>query len=49
MIEIIVQSKRVGCYFIGGPNGLGVALERKPIWLHRFFMRVLLGWEWMEP
>ena len=28
-------------------NGL-FAVSKKPIWLHRFFMRLLLGWKWKE-
>ena len=43
-----LHRKYVGGYRIGGPIGLQINFEKKPIWLHRVMMRVLLGWEWID-
>lgn len=40
--------KYVGGYRIGGPTGLQINSEKKPIWLHRMMARVLLGWVWID-
>lgn len=40
--------KRVGGYYLGGKMGIGIMLEEKPIFIHRYFMKILLGWEWLD-
>lgn len=49
--HILIQSPApVGWYCIGGRKGFCIAMTRKPIFLHRWCMRALLGWEWFpEP
>lgn len=37
-----------GYYQIGGKSGLQVHLPKRPPWLHRTMMRMLLGWEWFD-
>ena len=46
--ESVGLPKYVGGYRIGGPTGLQINFQRKPIWLHRVMMRLLLGWEWID-
>ena len=49
MSEIfIAPPKPVGRYEIGGRYGMHVVLSKKPIWIHRFFARLLLGWKWRD-
>jgi hypothetical protein len=53
MIETIrfnnlARPKYVGRLIIGGEYGLLISLEKKPNVVHRFFMRVLLGFEWRD-
>ena len=38
----------VGGYYLGGRLGLGIMFPKKPIWIHRFLMKLLLGWEWID-
>jgi D-serine dehydratase len=38
----------VGGYQIGGKYGLRINFASKPNIIHRTFMRVLLGWEWVD-
>ena len=39
----------VGGYLMGEPSG-GVQfnLTKKPCWLHRMGVRLVLGWEWVD-
>lgn len=37
-----------GGYQLGGPNGLQINIQRKPSSWHRFWMRVCLGWVWVD-
>lgn len=38
-----------GAYWIGGVNsGTAVHLKVRPPWFHRFAMRVMFGWVWMD-
>jgi hypothetical protein len=49
-VQIAEFPKYVGGYRIGG-NGAYYTqfnLTRKPIWLHRVMVRLLLGWEWID-
>jgi hypothetical protein len=38
----------VGNYQIGGPMGLKIFVLKRPRWLTRFLLRVLLEWEWED-
>lgn len=38
----------VGGYFVGGKHGFGFMLEKKPNTVHRFFMKLCLGIEWIN-
>lgn len=41
--------KYAGGYRIGGNSYYTqFNLTRKPIWLHRVMVRLLLGWEWID-
>jgi hypothetical protein len=41
--------KYAGCYRIGPPTGYtSFSLDKKPNWFHRMFMKLLLGWEWVD-
>lgn len=40
--------KIVGFYHIGGNPGLRLHLNHKPNKVHRYFMKLLLGWEWKD-
>ena len=36
-----------GCYQLGKkPYTHSICFKHKPKWIHRFFMKLLLGWEW---
>ena len=37
-----------GAYCLGGNIGLKVNLGKKPNFIHRYFMKVLLGWVWVD-
>ena len=40
---------RVGCYRIGeAPYCTQFNLTKKPCWLHRMGVRLVLGWEWVD-
>lgn len=36
-----------GAYHIG-KGSMVMYIEKKPLWLHRWFCRLLLGWEWKD-
>ena len=39
----------VGCYRMGGPTGYTqFYLTKKPCWLHRMGVRLVLGWKWVD-
>ena len=38
----------IGKYCIGGDTGFCVMFEKKPNRIHRYFMKTLLGWEWIN-
>ena len=39
----------VGGYRMGGASGYTqFNLTKKPCWLHRFGVRLVLGWEWVD-
>ena len=38
----------VGGYRLGEPLGLTINLQYKPNFIHRFFMKKCLGWEWIN-
>ena len=40
--------KKVGSYCIGGGDGFCIHFEKKPNWLHRKFMSLLLGVTWKD-
>jgi hypothetical protein len=44
----ITQPNHVGCYKIGGEQGLHFCLTNKPNWFHRKMMKLCLGWEWVD-
>jgi hypothetical protein len=44
----ITQPNHVGCYKIGGEQGLHFYLTIKPKWFHRKMMKLCLGWEWID-
>lgn len=50
MIEIQWPKPEVGkLWIIPGPNcGFAVSCFKKPNWLHRTAMRLVLGWEWVD-
>jgi len=41
----ICNEQRIGYYNLGG---LHLELNKKPCWLHRFTVRLALGWEWND-
>jgi len=45
-IFILQQPPRAGCWVIG--NNFRVYVERRPRWLARWLMRVLLEWQWED-
>lgn len=45
---ICLIQKFAGMYRLGGSLGLCISLINKPIFIHRFFMKLLLGWEWID-
>lgn len=47
-MNLLQMPKHVGGYRIGGPMGLQIMFEKKPIWLHRKMMKWCLGWEWVD-
>lgn len=49
MSEIFIAPPNpVGRYEIGGQYGMHVTLSKKPMWIHRVFSKILLGWEWYD-
>jgi hypothetical protein len=44
--QIFSQPEYVGGYDIT-PN-FTVMLQTKPMWLHRYMTRILLGWKWKD-
>jgi hypothetical protein len=44
----ITQPNHVGCYKIGGKQGLYIYLTIKPKWFHRKMTKLCLGWEWVD-
>ena len=40
--------KYVGGYQIGGPNALQINFTKKPLWLHRFMCKLVLGFVWVD-
>jgi hypothetical protein len=44
----ISQPNHVGCYKIGGEQGLRIYLATKPKWFHRKMTKLCLGWEWVD-
>jgi hypothetical protein len=47
-INNLARHKYVGRLIIGGEYGILISLEKKPNVVHRFFMRVLLGFKWKD-
>ena len=47
-IEGIKLPKKVGKYCIGGGDGFCIHFYKKPSWIHRTNMRLLLGWKWQD-
>lgn len=35
-----------GCYVMGG--NFEFHLDEKPAWIHRYFMKKLTGWVWLD-
>jgi hypothetical protein len=53
MEEIVFKStfnmpKYIGYYNIGGNQGVCIHFIKKPKWIQRYFMKILLGWEWHD-
>lgn len=46
--EGIKLPKKVGKYCIGGGDGFCIHFYKKPSWIHRTNMRLLLGWKWQD-
>ena len=44
--QILPIPKYVGTYHI--TVGFSISLEKKPLWLHRYMTRILLGWKWVD-
>lgn len=45
-VEILrITTEPVGYYDLGGTR---FAINKKPCWLHRFLVRWVFGWEWVE-
>jgi len=44
----VSQPNHVGCYKIGGEQGLHIYLATKPNWFHRKMIKLCLGWEWVD-
>lgn len=44
----VKQPVYIGCYRLGGNNGLSVYLYKKPNFLHRKLMQLFLGWKWID-
>jgi len=40
--------KYVGKYCLGGEMGICIMFNKKPNIIHRYFMKLLLGWEWFN-
>ena len=40
-----IYSTPVGCYNL---NGGYLELDKKPRWLHRVMVQLILGWKWVE-
>ena len=38
----------VGYYEIGGQYGLRIGMTKRPLWLHRWMVRLVLGFKWGE-
>ncbi len=47
MLELTEESRFVGYYSIGD-DALTITLLKKPWFVHRFFMRLCLGWVWHD-
>lgn len=44
--NVIKQPKQAGYYRIG--KSFNIFFEKKPCGLHRFFSKILLGWNWFD-
>jgi hypothetical protein len=38
----------IGGWYLGGKIGFGIMLSKKPNLIHIFFMKLLLGVEWLD-
>jgi hypothetical protein len=38
----------VGGYRLGGSGGWIINLQKKPLWIHRMGVRLVLGWKWVD-
>ena len=48
-IRIAAWPTMVGYYWLGPVNcGTGFAMYHRPCWWHRLWMRLLLGFTWMD-
>ena len=41
-------TKHVGKYCMGGQLGFCIMFTKKPNIINRYFMKLLLGWEWID-
>ena len=44
----MTEPKFSGGYIVGGKRGLTFNLVNKPAWWHRFWVKLFLGWEWID-
>jgi hypothetical protein len=40
--------KPAGGYRMSGPYGITFNLNKKPLWIHRMGVRLVLGWKWVD-
>ena len=45
-IKFTITPTYKGKYCIGEENGVCIFLVKKPNIIHRYFMKLLLGWKW---
>ena len=44
----ISSPQHAGGYHMGGPAGISFNLQKRPLWIHRLGVRLVLGWKWVD-
>ena len=48
MLKMNTSPQYAGGYCMGGNYGIKFSLTKKPCWIHRMGVRLVLGWKWVD-